>query len=161
MATITGARYALVVTTDSEGYVVSTSVLSTPEAVGSIDTGDFTHYGLYEWSGTDVVQTAGDILLDVVVPGEIGVTGASFTVRLARWLVGDDGALLVLIAPADTSVGSLEFDDSEMSDGYLTIRGHYTASTTPSFFLGSGGSGDLPPSDQDFWTRFVNAREII
>ena len=158
MATITGARYALVVTTDSKGYVVSTSVLSTPEAVGSIDTGDFTHYGLYEWSGTEVVQTAGDIPLAVVVPGEIGVTGAFFTVRLARGLVGDDGALLVLIAPADTSVRSLKFDDSRMSDGYLTISGKYIASTTPTFFLGTGGAPPGPATD--FWTDFVLAREI-
>ena len=159
MAIIAGARYALVVTTDSEGYVVSTSVLSTPEAVGSIDTDDFVHYGVYEWGGTDVVQTAGDIPLDGAAPGEIGVTGASFTVLLARGLVGDDGALLVLIAPADTSVESLEFDDSVMSDGYLTIRGSYSASTTPSFFLGSGGSGLPPPPS--FWTGFVGSREII
>ena len=159
MATITGARYALVVTTDSEGYVVSTSVLSTPEAVGSIDTGDFTHYGLYEWSGTDVVQTAGDILLNVVVPGEIGETGARFAVQLNRPDIADGGAVFVIFAPPEAKVSSLRFDDATMSEGYVYLSGYYVTDTPPTFFLGAGGAPPGPTTD--FWTDLVGSREII
>lgn len=158
MPILTGARYAVRVLTDSEGYVTSTEILDTPEAIGVINTDSYPRYGVYGWDGGSVEKTDGDIELDTDRPGEIGTSWTLFTVLLARMDIASDGAVFVMFAPPETTVGGLVFEDIDMSDGYVQLIGNYEADTEPTFFLGTGG---IAPPPTSFWTSFVGSREII
>ena len=161
MPILTGARYAVRVLTDSKGYVTSTEVLDTPEAIGDIDTDNYPRFGVYQWGGASVEKSSGDIELDPGSPNEIGVSGAAFTVLLGRGSIAANGAVFVIFAPPEAEVYFLGFDDIIMSGGYLSLSGLYVTGTPPTFFLGTGGAPPGPnPPDGAFWTDFVSAREI-
>lgn len=159
MPILTGARYAVRVLADSEGYVTSTEILDTPEAIGDIDTDNYRRFGVYRWSGWSVEKSSGDIKLDPGSPNEIGVSGAAFVVLLNRQDIAANGAVFVIFAPPGAEVFGLWFDDAIMSDGRVYLSGNYVTDTPPTFFLGTGG---VPPGPAtDFWTDLVGSREII
>ena len=159
MPILTGARYAVRVLADSEGYVTSTEILDTPEAIGDIDTDNYPRFGVYRWSGGSVEKSSGDIELDPGSPAEIGVSGAAFKVLLNRPGIAANGAVFVIFAPPEAKVSSLRFGDATMSNGYVYLSGYYVTDTPPTFFLGAGG---VPPGPAtDFWTDLVGSREII
>ena len=158
MPVLTGARYAIRVLADSEGYVTSTEILDTPEAIGAINTDSYPQYGVYEWGGGAAEKTDGDIELSMDYPRTIGTSSTLFTVLLARADIASDGAVFVMFAPPETTVEELVFDDTQMSDGYVVLAGSYEADTEPTFFLGTGG---IAPPPTSFWTSFVGSREII
>lgn len=159
MPILTGARYAVRVLTDSEGYVTSTEILDTPEAIGDIDTDNYPRFGVYQWGGKSVEKSSGDIELDPARPNEINVSGAAFAVLLNRPDIADIGAVFVIFAPPEANVSSLQFDDATMSGGYVYLSGYYVTDTPPTFFLGTGGAPPGPTTD--FWTDLVGSREII
>lgn len=159
MPILTGARYAVRVLANSEGYVTSTEILDTPEAIGDIDTDNYPRFGVYRWSGGSVEKSSGDIELDPGAPNEIGVSGAAFTVLLSRPGIAANGAVFVIFAPPGAEVFSLEFNDARMSAGYVYLSGNYVTDTPPTFFLGAGGVTPGPATD--FWTDLVGSREII
>lgn len=159
MPILTGARYAVRVLANSEGYVTSTEILDTPEAIGDIDTDNYPQFGVYRWSGGAVEKSSGDIELDPGSPNEIGVSGAAFTVLLNRPDIAANGAVFVIFAPPGADVFSLQFYDASMSDGYVYLSGNYVTDTPPTFFLGPGGVTPGPATD--FWTDLVGSREII
>ena len=159
MPILTGARYAVRVLANSEGYVTSTEILDTPEAIGDIDTDNYSRFGVYQWGGASVEKSSGDIELDPAKPGEIGVSGAGFAVLLNRPDIADIGAVFVIFAPPGAEVSLLQFDDAIMSGGYVLLSGYYVTDTPPTFFLGAGGAPPGPATD--FWTDLVGSREII
>lgn len=159
MPILTGARYAVRVLTNSGGYVTSTEILDTPEAIGDIDTDNYPRFGVYQWGGASVEKSSGDIELDPAKPGEIGVSGAAFTVLLNRPDIADIGAVFVIFAPPEAKVSRLQFDDATMSGGYVYLSGRYVTDTQPTFFLGTGGAPPGPTTG--FWTDLVGSREII
>ena len=155
MPILTGARYAVRVLADHGGYVTSTEIMDTPEAIGAINTDNYTRYGVYGSDGSrNVKKTAGDIELHPSPSDGITSSWAFFTVLLSRHDIASGGAVFVMFAPPKTIMGGLKFDDSGMSDGYLLLEGNYEAPTNPTFFLGIGGT-------TSFWTSFVGSREII
>ena len=159
MPILTGARYAIRVLTDSEGYVTSTEILDTPEAIGDIDTDNYPRFGVYQWGGTFAEKSSGDIELDPANSNEIGVSGAAFAVLLNRPDIAGIGAVFVIFAPPEAKVSWLQFDDAAMSNGYIYLSGNYVTNTPPTFFLGTGGAPPGPTTD--FWTDLVGSREII
>lgn len=159
MPILTGARYAIRVLTDSEGYVTSTEILDTPEAIGDIDTDNYPRFGVYQWGGASVEKSSGDIELNPAKPSEIGVSGAALSVLLNRPDIADIGAVFVIFAPPEAEVFSLKFGDAPMSRGYVYLSGNYVTDTPPTFFLGTGGAPPGPATD--FWTDLVGSREII
>ena len=157
MPILTGARYAVRVLADHGGYVTSTEIMDTPEA---INTDNYQRYGVYGLDGSLAVKkTAGDIEMEMEIRAEINSSRAFFTVMLHRGDIASVGAVFVMFAPPQTIVSGLEFDDSRMSDGYLLLEGDYEADTEPTFFLGIGGIAP-PPPPTSFWTSFVGSREI-
>jgi len=157
MPILTGARYAVRVLADHGGYVTSTEIMDTPEA---INTDNYQHYGVYGLDGSrKVKKTAGDIELDPDSGAKINSSKAFFTVLLHRGDIASVGAVFVMFAPPKTIMGGLKFDDSGMSDGYLLLGGNnYEAPADPTFFLGVSG---IAPPPTSFWTSFVGSREII
>lgn len=162
MPILTGARYAVRVLANSEGYVTSTEILDTPEAIGDIDTDNYRRFGVYQWGGASVEKSSGDIELDPGGSNEIGVSGAAFKVLLSRPDIAANGAVFVIFAPPGAEVFSLRFNDAAMSGGYVYLSGLYVTDTPPTFFLGTGGAPPGPPGPTtDFWTDLVGSREII
>ena len=103
-------------------------------------------------------KTAGDIELDPDSGAKIKLSEAFFTVLLSRHDIASGGAVFVMFAPPKTPVRELDFGDSYMTDGRVTLSGTYEAGTAPTFFLGVSG---IAPPPTSFWTSFVGSREII
>ena len=159
MPILTGARYAVRVLADHGGYVTSTEIMDTPEAIGAINTDNYTRYGVYGLDGSrKVKKTAGDIELHLSPSEDITSSWAFFTVLLSRHDIASGGAVFVMFAPPRTPVRELDFGDSYMTDGRVTLSGTYEAGTAPTFFLGVSG---IAPPPTSFWTSFVGSREII
>ena len=159
MPILTGARYAVRVLADHGGYVTSTEIMDTPEAIGAINTDNYTRYGVYGLDGSrDVKKTAGDIELHLSPSEDITSSWAFFTVLLSRHDIASGGAVFVMFAPPGTPVWGLDFGDSYMADGRVKLSGEYEAGTAPTFFLGVSG---IAPPPTSFWTSFVGSREII
>ena len=133
--------------------------MGTPEAVGAINTDNYTRYGVYGLDDSrEVKKTAGDIELHLSPSEDITSSWASFTVLLSRHDIASGGAVFVMFAPPRTPVRELDFGDSYMTDGRVILSGTYAAGTAPTFFLGVSG---IAPPPTSFWTSFVGSREII
>ena len=158
MPILTGARYAVRVLADHRGYVTSTEIMDTPEAIGAINTDNYTRYGVYGSDGGEITKTGGDIELHLSPSEDITSSWAFFTVLLSRHDIASGGAVFVMFAPPRTPVQGLNFGDSYMTDGRVTLSGTYEANTAPTFFLGVSG---IAPPPTSFWTSFVGSREII
>ena len=133
--------------------------MDTPEAIGAINTDNYTRYGVYGSDGSrNGKKTGGDIELDPGSGAKINLSGAFFTVLLHRRDIASVGAVFVMFAPPRTLVRELDFGDSCMTDGRVILSGTYEAGTAPTFFLGVSG---IAPPPTSFWTSFVGSREII
>ena len=152
MPILTGARYAVRVLADHGGYVTSTEIMDTPEAIGAINTDNYTRYGVYGSDRRGVQKTGGDIELHLSPSDDITSSWAFFTVLLSRRDIASGGAVFVMFAPPRTWVKELNFGDSDMPDGRVTLLGTYEAGTAPTFFLGVGG---IAPPPTSFRTSFV------
>ena len=158
MPILTGARYAVRVLADHRGYVTSTEIMDTPGAIGAINTDNYTRYGVYGSDRGEITKTDGDIELHLSPSEDITSSWAFFTVLLSRHDIASGGAVFVMFAPPRTPVQGLDFGDSYMTDGRVTLLGTYVAGTAPTFFLGVSG---IAPPPTSFWTSFVGSREII
>lgn len=155
------AVYAIIVTTNFEGYVVSIEEVRFPGGAGQINTETFNSFGRYATSSGLVVRTHGDI--DFYWSGdtnELGNAGCDITVYLPRSDVANDKVMVAVLGPPWTEVPLLTYDDDAQSDGMLRILGYFDGvDEAPAIFIGSGMSADPPNPPEAFWTAFVQARE--